>query len=183
MSADDIPAALPADICLTGLGLVLREWTDDDLPVMVELFNDPQVGLWTPLRFPFDKEAARAYLAQARQRRSDGLYVQLAITADGDAPMGEILLFRTGSPGEAELAYAVGPRHRRRRLATRAVQLITSYAYDVLGMDHVLLRIAQDNRGSVAVAHSAGFAPTDALPLTRAGSRHPLHTWRHHRAE
>ncbi|MEV4224939.1 GNAT family N-acetyltransferase [Nonomuraea sp. NPDC049725] len=183
MSADDIPAALPADIRLTGLGLVLREWTDDDVSVMVELFNDPQVDLWTPLRFPFDQEAARAYLAQARQRRSDGLYVQLAITADGDAPMGEILLFRTGSPGEAELAYAVGPRHRRRRLATRAVQLITGYAYDVLGMDHVLLRITQENRGSVAVAHSAGFALTAATPVTRAGSRHPLHTWRHHRAE
>ncbi|WP_371781906.1 GNAT family N-acetyltransferase [Streptosporangium subroseum] len=71
MTADNAPAGLPADIRLTGLGLVLREWTDDDLPVMVELFDDARVNRWTPLRSPFDKEAARTYLAQARQRRAD----------------------------------------------------------------------------------------------------------------
>ncbi|MGR6919510.1 hypothetical protein ACU635_35200 [[Actinomadura] parvosata] len=41
----------------------MREWTADDLPVMVELFGDPQVDRWTPLRSPFDLAAAHSYLA------------------------------------------------------------------------------------------------------------------------
>jgi hypothetical protein len=59
-------------IRVTGLGLYLREWTDDDLPVMVELFDDPAVAQWTPLASPFDLTAARNYLDQARTRRAEG---------------------------------------------------------------------------------------------------------------
>ncbi|HEV7935610.1 MAG TPA: hypothetical protein VGP70_25255 [Actinomadura sp.] len=36
-------SGFPPAIRLSGLGLHLREWTDDDLPVMVELFDEPQV--------------------------------------------------------------------------------------------------------------------------------------------
>jgi RimJ/RimL family protein N-acetyltransferase len=180
MTADNTPTGLPADIRLDGLGLVLREWTADDLPVMVELFDDPQVDHWTPLRSPFNLAAAHAYLDKAHHNRIEGRRLQLAITTDGYEPKGEILLARTGDHGRgAELAYAVGPRHRRQRLATRAVQLITTYAYDVLAMKQVILRIAHHNQASTAVARSAGFELTDSEPITREGSLHPLHTWRH----
>ncbi|GAB2848236.1 hypothetical protein GCM10027176_59640 [Actinoallomurus bryophytorum] len=177
MTAGGAPAGLPAHIRLSGLGLVLREWTADDLPVMVELFDDPQVGNRTPLRSPFDLTAAHVYLDKARQDRAAGRRLQLAITTDGDHPKGEILLARTGDHGgDAELAYAIGPLHRRQRLATRAVRLITGYAYDVLAMSQVLLRIAEHNHASAAVARGAGFELTGADPITRGGS---LHAWRH----
>jgi hypothetical protein len=106
---------LPADATISGFGLYLREWTDADLPVMVELFDDPQVDRWTPLRRPFDLAAARAYLDQARTRRAEGRSIQLAITTDEHTALGEVLLFVTGPDGrepagrDAELAYAVGP--------------------------------------------------------------------------
>jgi RimJ/RimL family protein N-acetyltransferase len=98
----------PAEVHLSGLGIILREWHDSDIPAMAHLFDEPQADRWTPLRSPFDEAAARAYLGRARQRRADDQRIQLAITTDGAAPLGEILLFRTGTPGEAELAYAVG---------------------------------------------------------------------------
>jgi RimJ/RimL family protein N-acetyltransferase len=180
MTAGSTPASLPAHIQLAGLGLILREWTADDLPVMVELFDDPQVDNWTPLRSPFNLTSAHVYLDKARQDRAAGSRLQLAITTDGNHPKGEVLLTRTGDHGsDAELAYAIGPLHRRQRLATRAVQLITSYAYDVLAMNQVLLRIAEHNHASAAVAQSAGFELTSTDPITRDGSLYPLHTWRH----
>ncbi|GGT12575.1 hypothetical protein ACFFV7_49470 [Nonomuraea spiralis] len=43
-----------------------------------------------------------------------------AITTDGRQPLGEILLFLTGAPGEVEPAYAVGAAHRGQGLAGRA---------------------------------------------------------------
>lgn len=169
----------PAEVHLTGLGITLREWHNSDVPAMAHLFDDPQVDRWTPLRAPFDEAAARAYLDQARQRRADDQRMQLAITTDGAAPLGEILLFRTGTVGEAELAYAIGAAHRRQGLASRAVRLMISYAYDVLALTRLLLRIAEDNLASAAVARGCGFQLTDAAPLTRQGAREPLLTWRH----
>jgi RimJ/RimL family protein N-acetyltransferase len=174
----------PTDIRLSGLGLQLREWTDADLPMMVELFDDPQVDQWTPLRSPFDLTVARAYLDQARARRAEGRSIQLAITTDGDRPRGEILLFPTGPAGRsveghaAELGYAVGPAHRRQGITTRAVRLMTDYAYHQLDMDQVILRIDPDNAASVAVARATDFELAGEDPLIRDGDR-PLMIWRH----
>lgn len=182
------PAAVfPATITLTGLGLTLREWTDADLPAMVELFDDADVDRFTPLRAPFDQAAARAYLDAARRTRAEGTRLQLAITTDGHTPKGEILLFHArgnGSDviaGTAELAYAVGPQHRGRGLAARAVQLITDYAYTTLHFTTVVLHIPTANTASASVARAAGFHLTSERPLTLEGARDPLLTWQHER--
>jgi RimJ/RimL family protein N-acetyltransferase len=177
-------AAFPDHITITGLGLTLREWTDADIPAMAELFDDPDVDRFTPLRAPFDLAAARAYLQNARQSRAEGHRLQLAITTDGHTPQGEILLFRArGSDltDTAELAYAIGRRHRHQRLATRAVRLITDYAYATLGFTAVVLHIAAANTASIAVAHAAGFRLTPEPPLTLDTARDPLLTWQHSR--
>jgi RimJ/RimL family protein N-acetyltransferase len=167
----------PGRIQLSGQGLILREWCDDDLPAMVELFDEPEVDRWTPLHAPFDLDAARAYLGKARQQRAADRRIQLAITTDGDTPLGEILLFRTDRDRAVELAYAIGAQHRRQHLATRAVRLITDYAYATLAMRQVLLRIPADNTASAAVARAAGFRLDGSGPITREGVRHELLTW------
>jgi hypothetical protein len=88
---------------LVGDGLVLREWEERDLPLMAELLDDPDVALWTPLPTPFTAEQARLRLE--RSRRRDPL--QLAVTTDGDLPLGEVVLMSTG-----HLGYVLGARHR-----------------------------------------------------------------------
>lgn len=163
---------MTTELVITGLGLHLREWLDDDLPAMVKLFDDPDVSRWTPLRSPFDDEAARAYLERARAGRG----LQLAITTDGHTPLGEVLLMVTD--GEAELAYAVGAVHRGQGLAPRAVRLMTAYAYNTLAVQHIVLRIDPANAASESVARATGFHLTDAAPITRDAARNLL-TWRH----
>ncbi len=77
---------------------------------MAGLFDDPEVDHWTPPVSPFDLPAAESYLARARRARATGAGVQLAITLDGQEPLGEILLYRAGERRQdAELAYAIGP--------------------------------------------------------------------------
>jgi RimJ/RimL family protein N-acetyltransferase len=170
-------------VTVEGVGLVLREWTDADVPAMVELFDEAEVGRWTPLSHPFDEAAARAYLDRARLRRAEGLTVQLAITTDGGAALGEVLLFRTGPYGrhpdgdQAELGYAIGAAHRGRRLASRAVRLMTGYAYRDLGLRAVELHIDPGNTGSIAVARATGFE----LAGTIDADGTELGVWRHRR--
>lgn len=173
----------PENIRIGGHGLILREWAGQDLPIMVELFDDPAVDRFTPLHSPFDLTAARAYLERAHEQRAADLRIQLAITTAGSPPLGEILLFRTADDTHgAELAYAIGPQHRRQGLAARAVRLIGDYAYATLGMRRLYLRIPAENTASAAVARATGFQRTDDPPVTLERARYPLHTWRHHPA-
>lgn len=158
---------------LVGDGLVLREWEERDLPRMVELFDDAEVARWTPLPTPFTLVEARARLE--RSRRRDPL--QLVITTDGDEPLGEVMLMSTG-----HLGYVLGPLHRGKGLAARAVVLVREHGHDV-GHDVVRLQISEHNEASNALARRTGFrlVPGQDEVVVSKGAPHRLETWEHHR--
>jgi RimJ/RimL family protein N-acetyltransferase len=160
---------------------VLREWADEDLAALVEVFDDPDVAYRTPLVSPFDLAAARDYLSKARQAHAEGRRIQLAITTDGRQVKGEVRLNRS----RGTISYAVGAVHRGQRLAVRAVQMMTEYAHQVAALPQVLLEIEPDNHPSVAVARAAGFHLTDTAPdvVEDKGRNLTLLTWAHTEAE
>jgi RimJ/RimL family protein N-acetyltransferase len=146
---------------LSGQGLVLRPWTDDDLGALPALFDDPEVARWTPIPSPFDSAAARVYLDQAAERARTGEALQWAVTTDGVRPLGEALLFDRGGPGTRELGYVVGPSHRGLRLASRAVRLVGDHALGALGARRIVLRIDPGNVASTRVAVACGYLRAD----------------------
>jgi RimJ/RimL family protein N-acetyltransferase len=184
------PSVLPGPVPeppfrLAGLGLVLREWTDADLPAMTELFDDAEVARWTPLASPFDAAAAEGYLARAREARGLGRRIQLAVTVDGGAPLGEVLAMIKDSSGDVEVGYAIGPAHRRQGLSGRSVRLLTDFCHDTLAAQRVVLRIDPGNEASNAVARSAGFRLADEPPVLipdPAGGEITLRIWEHRSA-
>ncbi|MFD5813163.1 GNAT family N-acetyltransferase [Streptomyces sp. NPDC127038] len=170
-------SSFPERIELTGEGLVLRDWTEEDLAAMPELFDHPDIAYWTPIVSPFDEAASLARLDRARQLRAEGTAVLLAITLDGGAPLGEVMLRR--SPEGTEIGYAVGPAHRGQGLAVRAVRVMAAYAFEELAADRVILELEAENAASVAVATKAGFALLDVPPITGEEKGRPfvLQTW------
>ncbi|MFE0105168.1 GNAT family N-acetyltransferase [Streptomyces sp. NPDC059009] len=179
----------PIPVRLEGDALTLREWTDDDLPAMVELFDEEEVAHRTPLASPFDLEAARGYLEMIRRARATGERLHLAVAVDGDGagagaghgdvPVGEVLLnLQRGTMG-----YAIGAAHRGQGLARRAVDLLTAYAHDTLGLARVVLQIEPDNAGSIAVARATGYrlSSTDEPEWVKgkAGRTYQLISWEH----
>ncbi|MGN6243134.1 MAG: GNAT family N-acetyltransferase [Motilibacteraceae bacterium] len=158
--------------------LVLRPWTVADVPAMVELFDTAEMDRWTPLAHPFDEEAARTYVDAAHAGRAHGL-LQLAITTDGAAPLGEVLLFGTDEPGVCEFAYAVGVEHRGQALAARSMIALMPWARQA-GYRSARLRIAVGNEASQATAVAAGFSLTDEPLVRRERKGYVLHmtTWR-----
>ena len=171
---------LPFPISLTGDGIQLREWRPDDLDDLVELLDEPDIARWTPMPSPFDVEAGLAYLKRAQQGRLNGQRIQLAITADGGKPLGEVLLFGVDTGlKEAELGYLVGAAHRRRGLASKALTLLTGYAQDALGLRRLVLRIDPGNTASTAVARRCGFRLTGEPPILQEGpyGSSSLDTW------
>lgn len=171
------PSPFPARIELTGEGLVLRDWMEGDLAAMPELFDHPDIAYWTPIVSPFDEEAARARLDRARELRAEGTTILLAITLDGDAPLGEVMLRR--APEGTEIGYAIGPAYRGRGLAARAVKVMAAHAFEQLGVEQVILELEADNAASVAVAVRTGFSRLD-VPLIEGeekGRPYALQTW------
>lgn len=169
--------SFPERIELAGEGLVLRDWTEADLAAMPELFDHPDIAHWTPIVSPFDAAAARARLERARQLRAEGTAVLLAITVDGGAPLGEVMLRR--APEGTELGYAVGPAHRGRALAVRAVRVMAAYAFEELDAEQVILELEAENAASVSVATKAGFGLLDVPLITgeEKGRAYALQTW------
>ncbi|WET82186.1 GNAT family N-acetyltransferase [Amycolatopsis sp. QT-25] len=154
----------PEQVRLEGEGLVLREWTEDDVAGMPALFDDPAVARFTPLASPFDEVAAKAHYAKCVTRRAEGKGLRLAITADGGTPLGEVVLMLPGEHSDpVELGYMVGRAHRGRDLAARALRVLTAYALQ-LGLSPLRLRIDARNAASEAVARRAGYVPTDSPP-------------------
>ncbi|MEO3978993.1 GNAT family N-acetyltransferase [Streptomyces sp. CAU 1734] len=170
-------APFPGGTELRGEGLVLRDWTEGDLAAMPELFDHPDIAYWTPIVSPFDEAAARARLDRSRELRAEGTAVLLAITADGGAPLGEVMLRR--APEGTELGYAVGPAHRGRGLAVRAVRVMARYAFGPLDRESVILELEAENTASVAVATKAGFTLLDVPLITgeEKGRPYALQTW------
>jgi RimJ/RimL family protein N-acetyltransferase len=172
--------ALVPPVRLEGYGVRLRAWEDADLADLVALYDDPEMAHWTPVPFPFDLDAARRYLAGAREGQAEGHKVQLAITTDGVLPRGEVLMFRSGSDErDLELAYGVGSAHRGQGLAGRAVRLAAEYAVREIRPRRVVLCIDAANAASEAVARSCAFEPADEPPVRRASRDREavLRTW------
>lgn len=169
--------SFPERIELSGEGLVLRDWTEADLGAMPELFDHPDIAYWTPIVTPFDAAAARARLDRDRRLREEGTTILLAITVDGGAPLGEVMLRR--APEGTEIGYAVGPAHRGQGLAARAVRVMAAYAFEQLGVERVILELEAENTGSVAVAVTAGFGLLDVPLITgeEKGRPYALQTW------
>lgn len=169
--------ALEMSAVVHSQGLVLREWNASDVPSMVALFDTAEMDRWTPLASPFDERAATAYVEHAHRARSNGS-LQLAITEDGEQPMGEVLIFPTDTDDACELAYAVGAEFRGRALAARAVRAVLPLA-KAAGYKQASLKIAIDNQPSQQVATAAGFTKSDAPLLRRERKGYVLHmaTW------
>ncbi|MEV7128870.1 GNAT family N-acetyltransferase [Streptomyces sp. NPDC093260] len=167
----------PRRVRLTGEGIVLRDWTETDVPAMPALFDHPDIAYWTPVVSPFGEEAARARLDKDRRLRAEGTALLLAVTADGGAPLGEVMLRR--APEGTELGYAIGPAHRGQGLAVRAVRVMTAYAFEELDARQVILELEAENAASVAVATKAGFRLLDVPLITgeEKGRPYTLQTW------
>jgi RimJ/RimL family protein N-acetyltransferase len=165
-------------VLLHAEGLVLREWTYDDVPAMVELFDTDEMNRWTPLPSRFDEEAAKRYVEAAHRLRVETHALQPAITLDGQTPRGEVLVFPGGTDESVELAFAVGADHRGRGLARRAVNAVLALASESRASTARLV-IAMDNPSSRRVAQATGFRLTGE-PLTerrRKGFVLTMATW------
>lgn len=139
--------------------VTLREWATEDRDALVEIANDETIQRWTRVPSPYTRSDAEQWFALTRSTRAAGHQAAFAVTAAHDGELlGSIdLRVNPADPAVGELGYMVGPRARGQGVATRAVGLVTAWAFAALGIERMEILVDPRNEPSVRVAEAAGF--------------------------
>ncbi|GAB3669936.1 GNAT family N-acetyltransferase [Actinocorallia lasiicapitis] len=148
-------AALEQPVLKTEGGLLLRPFTEDDAPVLVETYTDPLIQRWHARRLDGEDEA-RALIAGFAEEWAAEKALTWAIT-DGERFLGRITVRPELGDGVGEIAYWAHPAGRGRGAVPQAVRAVTSWAFD-LGFHRLFLYHSVHNEPSCRAAEKAGYA-------------------------
>jgi RimJ/RimL family protein N-acetyltransferase len=130
---------------------------------LAELGRDADAQRFTYVPTPWPEGFERTWLA--RYDQADGTRAGFAVVDEANGEfLGMAALVRVDLEGrQAEAGYIVAPAARGRGVAVRALRLLTTWAFDQLGMERVELRIDVENLPSVKVADRAGYVREGVL--------------------
>lgn len=153
------PQSTPGRIVLETPRLLLREFTDDDLPFVLRLLNEPS---W--LRFIGDRgvrtlDDARRYLDDGPRKVQalHGFSLWCVVPRETGLPVGMCGLIRRDTLPDADVGFAFLPEAWGKGLATEAAAAVLAHARDVLGLRRVLAITDPENAASIRVLERIGL--------------------------
>jgi RimJ/RimL family protein N-acetyltransferase len=137
---------------LRGERVVLRPWTEDDIPVILAEIEDPDILRWMPIiPRPYTPADARAFV-------TDELGLgphQFAIVVE-DRVVGSIGL-RVNENDTGHAGYWLARSERGRGIVPDALRTLSRYGFEELGLGRMELITDPDNHASQRVAEKAGY--------------------------
>jgi RimJ/RimL family protein N-acetyltransferase len=138
--------------------LRLEQLTQAYLPEMLEMSNDPDVVRFTRIPAGADRTFVRGWIKRYERGWGDGSCAGFAIRGLDDAFLGFAAIVEVDlDRREGEIGYMVVPTARGRGIAPRAVELLTRWGFDELGLIRLELRIDVQNPASERVAERSGY--------------------------
>lgn len=128
--------------------IALRPIMEADIPAVVAACQDPDIPRWTRVPSPYGEADARDFLSRA----SD---VSAIVDAGTEEFLGTISWWWVAD--NVQLGYWVKREARGRSVATRALMLLSRWAFAELGAARVQLLTEPENSASQRVAEKAGF--------------------------
>jgi RimJ/RimL family protein N-acetyltransferase len=146
--------------------LLLRPWTEDDVPALVAACNDVEISYWIPLiPSPYTEADALAFIREEVTPDENSF----AIVSD-DILAGAIGMAVNSVNYRGRIGYWVAREARGQGICTRALRLLSRWALDELELQRLELITDPDNAASQRVAEKVGFHREGVL---RAHLRHP----------
>jgi [ribosomal protein S5]-alanine N-acetyltransferase len=137
----------------------LRLRADADTPAVVVACRDPEVPRWTRVPEPYDEGTAAEWAVESKrqQEAGEGLHMVIA-DAESDEFLGSIGVHDIDrAEGRCNIGYFLAPEARGRGVMTRAVQLLSRWAFESLPVERIEITIHPENAPSRAVAERAGY--------------------------
>ena len=141
--------------------LLLRPWSESDVPGLVVACNDPEIARWIPpIPHPYTEEDAREFI-EGRSLAAPDYSVpeqSFAIAVNG-ALAGAIGMRVNSHDYRGHVGYWVAAPARGRGVCTRALRLLARHGQDELELQRVELITDPDNgRRSASPRRSASGA-------------------------
>ena len=141
---------------LRGPRVVLRPWRADDVDAVTAACQDPEIQRWTQVPVPYGREHAEDFVGPIAAETWAGGGALFAVTDGRGALIGSMGLFPPGD-GVGEIGYWTVSVSRGRGLTAEAVDVLTRWAFEELGLHRVELHVDPANTGSRRVAERAGY--------------------------
>ena len=138
--------------------VVLRDWSLDDAGWYAAEVRDPEIQRWTSEPPSLTAAEVRVAIVTLGNQPDSVGYV-ICDTGTGRR-LGNIALRCHGTAGE--VSYWVAASARGRGVATRALRLLSDWAFAVLDVREIRLWTHADNLASQRVAEAAGYRRTPA---------------------
>jgi RimJ/RimL family protein N-acetyltransferase len=178
-----VTAVLRSGESVLGPALLLRHWDSRDIPQLLDIHRDPVMRQSS--RNPIVTEQdARRWLGVQQQGWTDGRRLSFAVLASepGDESgrvLGNVALkgWQAGRDA-AEVGYWTAPAARNRGVASRAVEMLTAWAFEnfgAQGLQRLELIHQQDNLASCRVAQKSSYALMKDLPAEPPAFPSPGH--------
>ena len=168
-----MPAIAPPDPPLEDGTVTLRAFGMSDAPAVADAIQDPEIGRWTSLQLPYSIEQASDWIRGQEEQRRSGTAIDLAITHSGSGAFAGAI----GLAGfdlerrTAQIGYWMAREARNMGSATRAVVLVSDWAFSALRLERLTLTTIVGNAASDRVATKAGFRQVDLLEGQEVGRR------------
>ncbi len=140
--------------------VVLRPWSDADVPQQLDAFRDPVFLTYSDWQ-PVSSDEARQRLNEQEQSRVRGEQINFAVVDRDDPELvlgGVSLNWVNAKDRRASLGYWLAPAARGRGVASRSVRLIVRWAFETLHLARLEITCGPDNDGSQSVALRCGFS-------------------------
>jgi RimJ/RimL family protein N-acetyltransferase len=164
----------PPDPSLQDGIVLLRPWTDRDVPAIAAACNEEQMAQWLDqIPHPYTEKDAREYVASTRRGWREGTASSFAIVdVASDRPVGSVgVHWLDREQRVAEVGYWVARKARGRGVASRAVRLVARWAIESCGIERLQLRADVLNEASQKVAEKSGFRREGVLRSSRFSPR------------
>jgi RimJ/RimL family protein N-acetyltransferase len=162
-----MPAVPLPDPPLSDGVLVLRPPSRDDVGAIMHACQDAEISRWTSVPSIYRERDARKFVAAAERDRKAGRAVSLAVVAGEGGFTGSITLTCDWEHRKGEVGCWITAEARAQCFGTRAVRLVTNWAFDELGLERVEVLLNPDNEASRRLALRAGFISEGLLRAYR----------------
>ena len=153
-----MPSLSAPDPPLTDGQIALRPFRLDDVAIVTQACQDPELSRWmATIPYPYTEEDAKSWIATHEDMWRRGEEAHLAMTTSSNGFLGAIGLQPDWERRSSMVGYWVAAWARRQGVATRALRLVSQWTFDVVGLETLNLNTKLGNVASEGVAQKAGF--------------------------
>lgn len=164
--------------------IIIRKLTELDFQNIYHLCQDSRTGDWFP-RWNMNEEQAKGFLEWQISKYQEfdvlndavGLAIELEDTHEfiGHGGIG-----KHDELDEVEIFIGIDKRYRNMNYATKAIQLLTDWAHNVLNIPALCATILEDNLASQRAVEKSGYHFIKSIMLDYMGERVSFKYYRHH---